>query len=107
MLSLDNMKNLILDIEEFLIVYDLSENDFNNICGDYTENCNHYDNGHYAYYDLMNNFIICYIDNHSDKEINEYVDNHEDIHFYTKISKGRMYMNIMEEFYDEKFPFPI
>lgn len=107
MMSLNEMKDVIKDVEKFMYNNGLTERDLNNIINDYEEDCEYVDNSYYSYYDMIGNYIICDIKDIDDTELYDYLDNTNDILFYTFISWDRLYLNICERYEEKECPFKI
>lgn len=108
MMRLNEMKDVIRDVENFMCKNGLTERDLDNIISDYIEDCEYIDNSHYSYYDMICNYIICDIKDIDETKLYDYLDGYtNDILFYTLISGDRLYLNICDGYEEKECPFKI
>ena len=110
MMGLNEMKDVIRDVEEFMYKNGLTERDLDNIISDYMEDCKYIDNFYYSYYDMIGNYIICDIKDIDETKLYDYLDEYtysNNILFYTFISGDRLYLNICEAYEEKECPFKI
>ncbi len=100
-LYINEIKELVKNVDDFIEKNHLTEDDFNKIYSDYIEDCQYYDDYTFDVLDdygaLMYDYKIVDVSGLCDEDYDELIEEYEDdCHFHTKISDERIYFNLKQ-----------